>query len=134
MRYVEERERSFLFQESIIILRKKEYRDVYVVEMSYSVRTINSIQALDGLVSLNQSNLKMSRGTISGSEITQSVLHIFKDAHTLKLKGLYVDIQHNNVIVPEDAINSAKYKEVLDFLNMFAYGFDIILGANDEQF
>ena len=59
MRYVEERERNFLFQESIIIPRKKEYTYVYVVEMSYSVRTINSIQALGGLVSHNQSNLEM---------------------------------------------------------------------------
>ena len=50
------------FQESIIILRKKEYTDVYVVEMSYSVRTINLIQVLDGLVSHNQSNLKMLKG------------------------------------------------------------------------
>ena len=51
------------FQESIIILRKKEYTDAYVVEMGYSVQTINSIQALDGLVSHNQSNLKMSKGS-----------------------------------------------------------------------
>ena len=63
MRYVEERERSFLFQESIIIPKKKEYIDVYVVEMSYSVRTINSIQALGGPVSHYQSNLKMLKGS-----------------------------------------------------------------------
>jgi len=34
-------------QESIIILRKKEYTYVYVVEMSYLVQTMNSIQAID---------------------------------------------------------------------------------------
>ena len=54
---------ELLFQENIIILRKKEYTYAYVVEMSYSVRTINSIQALDGLVSHNQSNLKMLKGS-----------------------------------------------------------------------
>jgi hypothetical protein len=43
--------------------KEKEYTDPYVVEISYSVRTINSIQTLDGLVSHNQSNLKMSKGS-----------------------------------------------------------------------
>ena len=51
------------FQESIIILRKKEYTDVYAVVMNYSVQITNSIQELDGLVSHNQSNLKMSKGS-----------------------------------------------------------------------
>ena len=44
---------------------------MYVVVMSYSVQTINSIQELDGLVLHNQSNLKnverkldLSHGTI----------------------------------------------------------------------
>ena len=36
---------------------------MYVVVMSYSVQTINSIQELDGLVLHNQSNLKMSKGS-----------------------------------------------------------------------
>ena len=49
------------FQENIIILRKKGYTDVYAVVMNYSVQITNSIQELDGLVSHNQSNLKMSK-------------------------------------------------------------------------
>ena len=42
---------ELLFQENIIILRKKEYTDVYTVVMSYSVQITNSIQELDGQVS-----------------------------------------------------------------------------------
>jgi hypothetical protein len=53
---------ELLFQENIIILRKKEYTDVYTVVMSYSVQITNSIQELDGPVSHNQSSLKMLNG------------------------------------------------------------------------
>ena len=53
---------ELLFQENIIILRKKEYTDVYTVVMSYSVQITNSIQELDGPVSHNQSSLKMLKG------------------------------------------------------------------------
>ena len=53
---------ELLFQENIIILRKKEHTDVYTVVMSYSVQITNSIQELDGPVSHNQSSLKMLKG------------------------------------------------------------------------
>jgi AbiV family abortive infection protein len=66
-------------------------------------------------------------------EMTEGVLEIFNDAHLLKLKGLYVDIQHNDVIVPQDTIDSNKCKRVLEFLNRSAYGFDIILGSDDDK-
>ena len=59
MRYVEEREGSFLFQKNMLVLRKKEYTGVYAVVMNYSDQITNSIQELVGLASLNQSNLKM---------------------------------------------------------------------------
>ena len=37
--------------------------DAYAVVMSYSAQITNSIQELGGLVSHNQSNLKMSKGS-----------------------------------------------------------------------
>ena len=46
-----------------MIPRKKEYMDVYTVVVNYSVQITNSIQELDGPVSHNQSNLKMSKGS-----------------------------------------------------------------------
>jgi AbiV family abortive infection protein len=67
-------------------------------------------------------------------EMTESVNEIFKDAHLLKLKGLYVDIQRNNIIIPQDIIDSNKCKRVLEFLNRCANGFDTILGSNDDHF
>jgi hypothetical protein len=68
------------------------------------------------------------------SEMTESVLEVFKDAHLLKLKGLYVDVQHSNIIVTQDIIEPNKCKQVLEFLNRCAYGFDTILGSSDDHF
>lgn len=35
---------------------------------------------------------------------------------------------------PQDTIDSNKCKQVLEFLNRCAYGFDIILGSSDDHF
>ena len=48
MRYVEEKEQSFLFQENMLILRKKEYTGVYAVVTNCSDQITNSIQELVG--------------------------------------------------------------------------------------
>ena len=57
------KEQNLIFHENIMIPKKKEYIDVYAVVVNYSVQITNSIQELDGPVSHNQSNLKMSRGS-----------------------------------------------------------------------
>jgi AbiV family abortive infection protein len=67
-------------------------------------------------------------------EIVHKYLELFKDVHNLKLKTLYVDIQGNKLVVPNNTITEEKCKQILEFLNTFAYGFDIILGETDEQF
>jgi len=63
MRYVEEREQSFLFQESTLIPKTRDYTGVYDVVMNCSDQLINSIQELVGPASLNQSNLKMLKSS-----------------------------------------------------------------------
>ncbi len=61
-------------------------------------------------------------------------LRIFEHADNLKLKALYVDIVGNNVILPDDVIGMEKGKEIIDFLNTHAHGFEIILNESDEHF
>jgi hypothetical protein len=67
-------------------------------------------------------------------KITDKHLGLFKDAEKLKLKAIYVDVVKERVIFPGDAITRERCEGILNFLNIHAHGFEIILNETDEQF
>ena len=66
-------------------------------------------------------------------ELMDKYLRIFNDIHNVKLKALYVDIQKDKVILPNEVIDKERSYEIIDLLG-FVNGFDIILGESDEHF
>jgi AbiV family abortive infection protein len=66
-------------------------------------------------------------------ELIDKYLSIFNNMHKLKLKALYVDIQKNKVIKPNEIIDKERSYEIIDLLG-FLNGFDIVLGESDEHF
>ena len=76
---------------------------------------------------------KYFSGPEEEKELMDKYLGLFNDMHKLKLNALYVDIQKDQVIIPNEIIDKERHYEIVDLLG-FLNGFDVILGESDEHF
>jgi AbiV family abortive infection protein len=127
--------------EKILKDHKKKIRRLIPVLLSAYIFTkcgANIVGAIQHDNRQSHSQQQLAPSVIQESVITamesQPVTRIFMDAHRLKVKALYADVEDRQLSVPSEVIGVSQCKEVLDFMNECIHGFDLIVKSDDETF